>query len=69
MKGWTPQKCYDCNGHGLVPDYSYGGREFEGPAECRTCDGTGQFWRSPKGALAKYPGGPFIGKEVKCQTA
>jgi len=66
---WTPLICINCSGHGLVPIYSYAGREFEGPAECRKCGGTGQIWRSQKGALAQWPGGPFIGRETPLVAA
>lgn len=68
MTNWTQQKCHDCSGHGLISDYSYDGHEFEGPAECRTCNGTGTIWRSPKGSLAQYPGGRFVGKEPSHET-
>lgn len=51
--------CGACH-HGVVAVYS--GRDFEGPGECPYCT-AGVIWRYPSGALAKYPGGPFIGRE------
>lgn len=62
-KGWTQIQCVGCSGHGLVSAYSAGGADFEGAAECHECNGSGVNWRSPKGAVAQYPGGPFIGRE------
>ncbi len=60
---WTKTICYVCSGHGLVSDYS--GGDFNGATECDRCDGTGRVWLSPKGAIVKYPGGPFIGRLTK----
>jgi DnaJ-class molecular chaperone len=60
---WTSRKCPNCEGHGQVCEYSFGGGDFEGPAECKDCNGTGQIWKSPRGALAQYPGGKFLGSE------
>ena len=58
--GWEKIKCHSCDGHGLVSSHT--GGNLDGPDECRTCWGSGSIWRSPKGALAKYPGGPFVGR-------
>lgn len=51
-KGWSREPCYDCNG---------GMRGVELPEECSTCNGTGYLWRTPKGRLKAWPGGPFLG--------
>ena len=56
---WTAETCWNCGGHGVVSVYSH--NDFEGAGECGTCGGSGQLWRSPKGRLAMYPGGPFRG--------
>ena len=58
---WTPEQCWNCGGHGVVSVYSYGGGDFEGAGSCNTCGESGTLWRSPKGRLAMYPGGPFRG--------
>jgi hypothetical protein len=64
MSGWKQQQCAICAGCGMVSAYTFDGSEFEGPEECSGCGGNGYIWRSPKGALAQYPGGPFVGKET-----
>jgi len=61
--GWTRIACDSCSGHGQVSSYTFGGGDFNGPDECRDCGGSGHIWRSRKGALAQYPGGPFVGRE------
>lgn len=53
--GWTEVNCGCCNG------IAWGGEE---PRTCRDCGGNGVLWRSPKGRLALYPGGPFRGVAV-----
>lgn len=58
-KVWTEEGCSHCGGHGLVSLYV--GNDFDGATECRACGGTGSVWRSPGGARAMYPGGPFCG--------
>ena len=50
--GWTLIDCGCCNG------IEWGGEE---PRTCRDCGGNGVLWRSPRGRLALYPGGPFRG--------
>ena len=62
-QGWKTMKCFNCSGHGIVGIYSM--YDFEGPGECNTCNGTGQLWVSPKGAITQYPGGGFVGKLTK----
>lgn len=62
-EGWTQIQCSSCDGHGLAS--SYGGGDFLGADECCDCNGSGYIWRSPKGALAQWPGGPFVGRESK----
>jgi hypothetical protein len=61
-EGWRQIRCFDCGGHGLVSGYTADGSDFTGAEECRTCTGSGFLWVSPKGALAQYPGGPFLGR-------
>lgn len=47
-------QCWTCAGHGqvghLIPD------------ECRTCDGKGWVVRYKSGVLAKWQGGPLLGR-------
>ena len=62
---WTPIECSSCDGKGIVSSYTADGSDFNGPDECRDCNGSGRIWRSPKGALAAYPGGPFRGSDRK----
>lgn len=62
-RGWKQMRCDLCGGHGQKSSYSIDGGDFMGADECRDCNGSGLIWRSPKGALAQYPGGPFIGRE------
>lgn len=52
-KGWKHVSCGCCAG------LEWGGEE---PRECKDCGGNGSLWQSPKGALALYPGGPFVGR-------
>jgi DnaJ-class molecular chaperone len=60
--GWKQEGCTNCRGHGVVSDYGYSGRDFEGPKDCPACGGAGHLWISPKGRTAMYPGGPFTGR-------
>lgn len=62
---WHKIKCGTCDGHGMVSKYTYDGSDFEGPEECGDCWGQGSIWISPKGRLALYPGGPFLGSVQK----
>ena len=48
-------RCVHCNGHGLVANWDQ-------PDECRDCGGSGMNWRYPGGALARYYGGPLLGR-------
>ena len=59
---WVEITCLNCNGHGQVSDYGIG-IDFYGPKECDTCDGSGRLSKHKSGAIAKYPGGKFVGKE------
>ena len=53
--GWEHVDCGCCNG------LQWGGEE---PRECDDCKGSGSYVRHIKsGAMAFYPGGPFIGRE------
>lgn len=60
---WRQIKCDRCWGHGLVAHYSLG--DFEGASECDLCKGQGHLCVSPKGRLALYAGGQFIGQVSK----
>lgn len=51
-------KCTTCDGHGQVRSWSFG---VEEPDECRDCGGSGVNWQYPRGAVAQYFGGPFLG--------
>lgn len=64
MGKWTQRRCDSCGGHGQVSSYTIDGGDFNGADECRDCNGSGVIWRSPKGSLAQYPGGPFIGRDT-----
>lgn len=59
---WKEIRCWDCDGYGQVSDYGIGD-DFYGAMECRTCDGSGSLSKHESGAVAKYPGGPFVGSE------
>lgn len=59
---WTRLPCHECNGHGIVSNYG-NGEDFFGPKECDCCNGGGTLWRSPRGALAVFPGGAFRGSD------
>jgi len=55
--GWTEVDCSCCVGLEWGLDY---------PQECNVCDGQGSYCRHEEsGALALYPGGPFIGREIR----
>lgn len=54
--------CASCDGHGMISDMA------GEPDECRDCGGSGLNWRYPKGAIARYYGGPLIGKDVPHET-
>jgi DnaJ-class molecular chaperone len=58
VEGWRQERCFSCHGTGMVSSYSWA--DFEGPAECDMCHGSGAYWRTPKGRYVVYPGGPFI---------
>jgi len=56
-RGWYQVDCGCCCG------IEWGGEE---PRECTNCNGTGMYvWHKPSGALALYPGGPFLGRLPK----
>jgi RecJ-like exonuclease len=52
-------QCVHCAGHGLVTVWSFGVKE---PDECKDCGGSGRNWQYPRGAIARYFGGPLIGR-------
>jgi len=60
--GWRVISCEHCNGTGLA--YVRQGGDPRGPISgqerCRECQGRSGWWRSPQGARAAYPGGPWI---------
>lgn len=66
MKRWRKVVCSSCV-LGVVGDYRNG--DFYGPKECNTCGGSGYNWISPKGAIAMWPGGPFVGTMTKKELA
>lgn len=52
-------ECTLCGGAGLRSVWSFGVKE---PDECPDCGGSGLNWQYPRGAIASYYGGPFIGR-------
>lgn len=64
---WGKVKCADCMGYGQVSDYR--GDDFHGAVDCSECGGTGSLWVSPKGRIAHYPGGPFLGMATEAEVA
>lgn len=62
MTDWRKVDCARCNGHGVVAVYS--SNDFEGPAFCPKCGGSCEIWLSPRGGLAEYPGGKFLGSRA-----
>lgn len=52
-------RCSRCGGHGLVTVWSFGVKE---PEECEDCGGSGSLWVYPSGLLAKWYGGPLMGR-------
>lgn len=55
-------KCDTCDGHGQRAVWSLGVKE---PDECPHCGGSGRNWQYLSGAIARYYGGPFIGRATK----
>lgn len=53
--------CSTCDGHGMRSVWSFGG--VKEPDECQDCGGSGRNWQYPRGAIARYYGGPLIGRE------
>jgi hypothetical protein len=64
-KMWKEISCYACGGHGQVSGYTMDGSDFTGAEECDLCNGSGLVFISKGGAIAQYPGGPFIGRLTK----
>ena len=65
QKGWRVATCSMCRGTGLKWSYEVGA------VDCRHCN-NGVVYISPKGRLALYPGGPFLGStalEEEMKTA
>lgn len=69
MTKWTETKCGLCGGHGQCSSYTINGGDFLGADECRGCNGSGRIFVSEKGAMAQWPGGPFIGRLTKAELA
>lgn len=56
--------CISCDGKGL----RNAGNPFDPwPEECVWCAGSGKNWQYQSGAIAKYLGGPLIGRATKEQ--
>lgn len=53
-------RCSTCDGHGFRSVWSFGVKE---PDECPDCGGSGRNWQYSRGAVARYYGGPLIGRE------
>lgn len=53
-------RCCTCDGHGQRSVWCFGVKE---PDECPDCGGSGKNWRYPSGVIARYYGGPLLGKE------
>lgn len=51
--------CVRCDGKGLVSSWSFGVKE---PDECPDCCGAGVNWQYDNGMVARYRGGPFVGR-------
>lgn len=63
--GWFRMKCFGCRGYGVV---NKGYLEVV-PGDCDDCGGNGTLWKHKEsGAIACYPGGPFVGREQHPQT-
>ena len=54
-------RCDRCDGHGYRVVWSFGVKE---PDECSDCGGSGKIWKYRGGAIARYYGGPLLGREV-----
>lgn len=65
MKPFTRITCARCDGKGIVGKWSWGGVE---PDECPDCGGGGAIVQYASGALASWPGGPFLGRIVTVPT-
>jgi len=51
--------CLNCDGYGL----SQAKWAYEPmTVECPDCNGSGRLWKYPNGAIAKWLGGPLIGR-------
>lgn len=56
-------ECWRCGGHGVYD------RGYHNPDECGTCNGSGRVIRYASGVYAKYPSGPFLGRDAKPDAA
>lgn len=59
-------KCSRCDGHGLRTVWSFGVKE---PDECPDCGGSGNVWRYESGVIAKWYGGPLLGRDPAAKPA
>ena len=65
---YAPEPCVESPGWNLVDCGCSNGLQWGGdqPIECGTCGGNGSIYHHLKsGALAQYPGGPFVGHAEK----
>lgn len=59
---WKADVCHLCMGNGRIFRYSED-NGFEAKT-CPDCGGCGTIFASKKGILAKWPGGPFVGRYI-----
>jgi DnaJ-class molecular chaperone len=52
-------KCFNCDGHGI---HLNSNSWDPSPDECSVCDGNGTLWQYDSGPIAKWHGGPFVGR-------
>jgi hypothetical protein len=69
VKRWTELSCWGCSGHGQRSAYTIDGGDFMGADECGTCNGSGRLFRTDAGAVAQWPGGPFVGRLTRKELA
>ena len=62
--GWREETCKLCRGTGLTSAYTADGSDFLGATECGGC-WNGGYFVTPNGRRIAYPGGPFLGREMK----
>jgi len=62
MAQWRTATCSICNGRGIINN------GYDEPMDCPYCSGGGIFI-SPKGRIAEYPGGRFLGHATEGEIA